>query len=73
MDEVKVELKKLKDKGYIEERGRNLDFAKEFLAKVVEDPNLLDSIPEGALLVPYLSPQSIKKGKKKLGYDLDGG
>lgn len=56
MDGVKVELKKLKDRVYIGEMNRNLDFAKEFLAKVVEDPNLLDSIPEGALLVPYPIP-----------------
>ncbi|MEE8401918.1 MAG: hypothetical protein V3R86_07170 [Candidatus Hydrothermarchaeaceae archaeon] len=53
MDKIKAELEKLKDKVYIKEMNRNLEFAKEFLAKAAEDPNLLDSVPEGALLVPY--------------------
>lgn len=65
MDEVKAELEKLKDKVYIEEMNRNLEFAKEFLAKAVEDPHLLDSVPEGALLVPYPIPVHKKEEKAK--------
>ncbi len=56
MDKVKAELEKLKDKVYIEEMNRNLEFARDFLARAVEDPNLLDSVPEGALLIPYPIP-----------------
>lgn len=62
MDAVK-ELEKLKDKVYIEEMNRNLDFAVRFLSKLAENPEFLDSIPEGALLVPYPVPVKGKGAK----------
>ncbi|MFQ6137088.1 MAG: hypothetical protein ACE5PM_07915 [Candidatus Hydrothermarchaeales archaeon] len=64
MVDVKRELKKLEEKVYIEEMNRNLEFAKEFLTKVAEKPDVLDSIPEGALLVPYPVPV-VEKGERK--------
>ncbi len=65
MDEIKTELKKLKDKVYIKEMERNLDFAREFLAKVEEGPDLLDSIPDDAVLVPYPVPLHNNKEQGK--------
>jgi hypothetical protein len=65
MDEIIKELNRLRDKVYIEEMSRNLDFAKGFLTKLIEDPALLDRIPEGAILVPYPVPAHEKKEKAK--------
>jgi len=49
----------------IEKMNHSLDFAKEFLAKMAENPKQLDSIPEGALLIPYPVPVSKKSAKAK--------
>jgi hypothetical protein len=66
MDEIKTELEKLKDKVYIKEMERNLDFAREFLAKVEEYPDLLDTIPDDAVLIPYPVPLHNKEQGKAI-------
>ncbi len=65
MDKVS-ELKRLKDKVYLGEVECNLEFAGEFLARIAEEPEVLDSIPEGALLVPYPVPVPRKSDKAKV-------
>jgi len=45
---------------------RNLDFARDFLAKVEKDPDLLDSIPDDAVLVPYPVPLHNKEQEKAM-------
>ncbi len=66
MDEIKTEPEKLKDRIYIKEMERNLDFARDFLAKVEKDPDLLDSIPDDAVLVPYPVPLHNKEQEKAM-------
>lgn len=51
------------DREYVAQFERNLEYARRFLLDVLEDPSILDSIPDGATIVPY--PVAAARGRSK--------